>query len=134
MNLIIKCCIALSICFCSLQAQYSIIGKWRGTDSHGKTNIVEFRKDGYFDPSIDAKDQRMKNFTVRYSVNDTAKPIWLDMIRYDLKGRMLDTSKSIIKFVGDTVMVWRVSKYHSKRPLEFIEDDKETTITLHKVE
>jgi hypothetical protein len=103
-------------------------------DSHGKENTIEFRKDGSFDPSVGTKIQKMKNLIVQYSVNDSLNPIWLDLITSDLKGHQLDTSKTIVKFVGDTVLIWRVSKIRSKRPLDFSEDDKETTITLHKIE
>ena len=112
------------------------LGKWEGTDNTGVTAAISFEKDGYavlYKNGEVLGDKRDREPLVKYEIDYTKNPIWLDLVVFDLAGKELGRMKSIIKFVGDAQMIWRIGKDKSTRPTEFDESDKENTVLLKKV-
>ena len=112
------------------------LGKWEGTDSSGETAAVSFEKDGYAVLYMNGEvlgDKRDQEPVVKYEIDYSRNPIWLDLVVLNLAGKELGRMKSIVKFVADDKMIWRVGKDESARPTGFDDSDKENTVVLKKL-
>ena len=112
------------------------LGKWEGTDNAGETASISFEKDGYvvlYRSGETLGDKRDREPLLKYEFDYSKTPIWLDFVIYDLQGKEHGRMKSIVKFLADDKMVWRISENQSERPADFDEKDKESTIVLKRV-
>jgi hypothetical protein len=112
------------------------LGKWEGTDNSGETAAVSFEKDGYAVLYLNGEtmgEKRDQEPLVKYEFDYSKNPVWLDLIVCDLQGKERGRMKSIVKFLSDDQMLWRIGNDESTRPTGFDDQDKENTVLLKKV-
>lgn len=113
-----------------------ITGSWEGTDNTGDQGTFQFQPGGF--ARILFRGQQLPppalNVpTLRYEINASKEPMWLDFVARDAAGKELGRIKFIFRMTGPKEMVVRAGDDPAIRPVAFDDADKESTITLKKV-
>ena len=95
---------------------HNIVGEWKGSDKTGKSASFILDKTNHLTMIMDGKvmsgeehEVNGKKVEIKYEVDETKKPIWLDFVFY-IDGVRDDTktAKGIIRFVTDTKIEMRM--------------------------
>ena len=119
---------------------HNIVGEWAGTDKTEKTASFIFDKTHHLTMIMDGKvmsgvehEENGKKVAIKYELDETKKPIWLDFVFY-IDGVREDakTAKGIIRFISDTKIEMRMDFDSHTRFDKFDPKDKDNTIILTK--
>ncbi len=115
------------------------IGEWRGTDSKGNKGVLILGENQKFlfkmnNDSLksDHVEPDGRKVMLRYDIDYTRVPIWLDFVFYDKATNKEERRlKGIVQFVTDNKMMLRVN-FSGKRDSVFDPEDSDHTIMLEK--
>jgi hypothetical protein len=113
-----------------------LTGSWEGTDGSGTTAVFQFQPGGHV--QLTHNGERIvptvpNGPTLKYEINQSKTPMWLDLIARDPSGKELGRIKMIFKILGPREMKIRVSEDFSIRPVDFDDTDLSKTATLKKI-
>jgi hypothetical protein len=132
--------IALALCGCTKSPEAKLVGEWKGTSDSGDSATMIFNRDHTF-------RMVMGNFVVdgqtygagvelKWHVDATHDPIWLDVIANDQSGQRPATiALGIIRFVNDRtlqlrMLTWKMASDKFERPTNFSSDDKNQLVLV----
>ena len=115
-------------------------GEWSGTDGSGKEASIVFDKDGFAMLKIDgqilgSRDTSInKKGVVRYVLDYTKDPVWLDFNIYNLNGKQVGAMKTLVKIYGCQELDITIGFALNERPKKIDVMDNKNTMVLHRVQ
>jgi hypothetical protein len=120
-----------------VQYQEILIGEWTGSDNKNQQGGFIFNKNGdaYFISDGQKFGGSDGNWTLKYQLDLSQKPIHLDFIGVDENGNTIREMLSIIEFISPDEIKVR-TYFNEERPIDFLEDgieeEDQSTINLSK--
>jgi len=112
--------------------KFDLIGEWFGTDNFGTKVKLLLDNDGFVSLKIDDQNLYGRNVgglgSNTYRIDYSKSPIWLDMIQKDNNGNEVGRMLSIVEFINENKIRWRISYESGVRPEKFIPNDNNTII------
>ena len=132
-NRVILLALVLLSLSCTRKPEQSLIGKWKGTDSGGKTASLIFNSDHTFKMVLGnmVVDGAMFGGKAEWRADMSRDPMTLDFIIIASSGDQ-SVLPIIFRFVTDSKIQIRMSKDMQSRPTGFSVDDTENQLVLVK--
>ncbi|WP_243304899.1 hypothetical protein [Geothrix oryzisoli] len=142
MKPLVLACIPLALATICISAQSpdealirQLTGSWEGTDDKGKSATLQFQPGGFAQLTMDGKrlvPDIPGGPSLRFKIDQTKSPIWLDLIAFDPSGRELGRIKLILQVINAKTIRIQTTDDFSIRPDKFT-DDPTKGVTLSKI-
>ncbi len=112
-----------------------LTGSWEGADDQGKRAILQFQPGGFAQLTMDGKrlvPDIPGGPSLRYKVDQTKSPLWLDLIAFDPSGQELGRIKLILQILDPKTIRIQTTDDFGVRPEKFT-DDPTKGVTLNRV-
>ena len=112
-----------------------LTGTWEGKDGKGVTGAFQFQPGGYAQVTVNGErlvPEIPNGPSVKFVLNQSKSPIWLDFIVFDPSGKEIGRMKCIIQLLGPKSMKIRIGENPSTRPLTFDGANADDTLILKK--
>lgn len=113
-----------------------LTGSWDGTDGSGTTAVFQFQPGGHVQLTYNGErivPMAPNGPTLKYEINQSKIPMWLDLVARDPSGKELGRIKMIFKILGPREMKIRMGEDFSTRPVDFDDADLSKTAILKKI-